>query len=109
MAATGESAPYTGPSPREMMESHTLAQEIINRNNDACPILDSDELSLLSDFVKDPSQARSLLETRGLADEPTKTGSLMAHVISLHGTDKAALTDEEIKLLNRWFENDQKL
>ncbi|KAK1509825.1 uncharacterized protein CLUP02_03353 [Colletotrichum lupini] len=108
-AAAAESAPYTGPSPREMIESHTLAQEIINRNNDACPILDSDELSLLSDFVQDPSRARFLLETRGLADEPTKSGSLVAYVISLHGTDKAALTDEEIKILNRWFENDQKL
>ncbi|KAL2878566.1 hypothetical protein SGCOL_006036 [Colletotrichum sp. CLE4] len=109
MAAAVESAPYTGPSPREMIESHTLAQEIINRNNDACPILDSDELSLLSDFVKDPSQARALLETRGLTDEPTKSGSLVAYVISLHGTDKAALTDDEIKILKEWFENGQKL
>ncbi|KAJ0309266.1 hypothetical protein COL5a_012180 [Colletotrichum fioriniae] len=109
MAAAVESAPYTGPSPREMIESHTLAQEIINRNNDACPILDSDELSLLFDFVKDPSQARAILETRGLADDPTKSGSLVAYVISLHGTDKAALTDEEIQILKRWFENGQKL
>ncbi|KAK1731281.1 uncharacterized protein BDZ83DRAFT_746681 [Colletotrichum acutatum] len=109
MAAAAESAPYTGPSPREMIESHTLAQEIINRNNDACPILDSDELSLLFDFVKDPSQARSLLETRGLADEPTKTGSLVAYVISLHGTNNAALTDEEIQMLNQWFQNGQRV
>ncbi|KAK1640149.1 hypothetical protein BDP81DRAFT_390891 [Colletotrichum phormii] len=66
-------------------------------------------LSLFFDFVKDPSQARAVLETRGLADEPTKSGSLVAYVISLHGTDKAALTDDEIKVLKEWFENGQKL
>ncbi|OHE95622.1 hypothetical protein CORC01_09054 [Colletotrichum orchidophilum] len=83
--------------------------EIINCNEDACPILDSDELSLLSQFVNDPLQARTLLEARGLADEPTKTGSLVAYVISLHATAKAALTEEEIKVLKGRFENGQKL
>ncbi|GKT53743.1 hypothetical protein ColTof4_05907 [Colletotrichum tofieldiae] len=107
MTTTVESAPYTGPSPRDMIESHTLAQEIIARNNDPCPILDSDELALLSQFVAEPSQARALLEARGLADEPTKSGSLVAYAISLHGTDKAALTEEEIKTLKKWFEDGQ--
>ncbi|WYZ40219.1 hypothetical protein EsH8_IV_000560 [Colletotrichum jinshuiense] len=108
MATAVEPAPYTGPSPRQMIDTHTLAREIISRNNDPCPILDADELALLSQFVADPSQARALLEARGLADEPTKAGSLVAYVVSLHGTDKAALTDEEIKVLREWFENGQK-
>ncbi|KAF9875579.1 hypothetical protein CkaCkLH20_06960 [Colletotrichum karsti] len=108
MSAAVESAPYTGPSPRHMIDTHTLAQEIINRNNDPCPILDENELSLLSQFVADPSQARALLEARGLSQEPTKSGSLVAYVISLHDTDKAALTDGEIKLLKEWFEDEQK-
>ncbi|KAI8251548.1 hypothetical protein K4K58_008693 [Colletotrichum sp. SAR11_239] len=108
MVAVVDSAPYTGPSPRHMIDTHTLAQEIIKRNNDPCPILDEDELALLSQFVADPSQAGALLRARGLAEEPTKSGSLVAHVISLHGTDKAALTNEEITLLKEWFENGQK-
>ncbi|KAL0930854.1 uncharacterized protein CTRU02_213589 [Colletotrichum truncatum] len=108
MAATVESAPYTGPSPRHMIDTHTLAQEIINRNNDPCPILDEDELALLSQFVANPSQAGALLDARGLASDPAKSGSLVAYVISLHGTDKAALTDEEIGLLKDWFKNGQK-
>ncbi|KAK2761956.1 hypothetical protein CKAH01_05186 [Colletotrichum kahawae] len=109
MAAAVESAPYTGPSPRHMIDTHTLAQEIINRNNDPCPILDEDELTLLSQFVANPSQAGALLEARGLAEEPTKSGSLVAYVISLHDTDKAALANEEITLLKEWFENGQKV
>ncbi|KAI8217907.1 hypothetical protein K4K53_008999 [Colletotrichum sp. SAR 10_77] len=108
MAAAIESASYTGPSPRHMIDTHTLAKEIINRNNDLCPILDEEELALLCQFVADPSQAGALLEARGLAEEPTKSGSLVAYVISLHGTEKAALTDDEIALLKEWFKNGQK-
>ncbi|OLN81628.1 hypothetical protein CCHL11_05573 [Colletotrichum chlorophyti] len=108
MATAVESAPYTGPSARDMISTHTLAQEIINRNEDPAPVLDADELSLLSQFVADPTQGRALLEARGLADDVTKSGSLVAYVISVHGTDKAALNDEEISLLEKWFENGQK-
>ncbi|KAJ0161874.1 hypothetical protein CTA2_5457 [Colletotrichum tanaceti] len=85
-----------------MIASHTLAREIIDRSNDPCPILDSDELALLSQFVAEPSRGGALLEARDL------TGSLVAHVIILHGTEKAVLTEEEIKTLKEWFENGQK-
>ncbi|KAI8173837.1 hypothetical protein K4K54_009670 [Colletotrichum sp. SAR 10_86] len=105
--AAAASAPYTGPFPRHMIDTHTLAQEIINRNNDPCPILDEDELALLSQFVADPAQAGAILEARD-SEEPVKSGSLVAYVISLHGTEKAALTDDEIALLKRWFDNGQK-
>ncbi|KAI8300321.1 hypothetical protein K4K61_009839 [Colletotrichum sp. SAR11_59] len=108
MATAVKSAPYTGPSPRHMIDTHTLAQEIINRNNDPCPILDEDELALLSQFVADPSKAGALLKARGLAEDPTSSGSLVAYVISLHGTEKVALTNEEITLLKEWFGNGQK-
>ncbi|KAK6207532.1 hypothetical protein QIS74_12613 [Colletotrichum tabaci] len=108
MSAAAEPAPYTGPSPREMIASHTLAREIIDRNNDPCPILDSEELALLSQFVAEPSRGAALLEARGLAGEPANSGSLVAYVVSLHGTDKAALTEEEIKTLKEWFKNGQK-
>ncbi|KAF6834320.1 hypothetical protein CMUS01_06209 [Colletotrichum musicola] len=108
MAAAVESAPYTGPSPRHMIDTHTLAQEIINRNNDPCPILDEDELKLLSEFVANPSRASSILEARGQAADPAKSGSLVAYVISLHDADKPALTESEIAVLKGWFENGQK-
>ncbi|TDZ49915.1 hypothetical protein CTRI78_v007741 [Colletotrichum trifolii] len=103
MAATTDSPPYTGPSPRHMIDTHTLAREIINRHGDPCPILDADELHLLSNFVADPSGGNELLKARGLQVEPSKSGSLVAYVISVHGTDKAALTDEEIDALKEWF------
>ncbi|KAE9576734.1 hypothetical protein CGCF415_v008020 [Colletotrichum fructicola] len=106
MATAIESAPYTGPSPRHMIDTHTLAQEIINRDNDPCPILDEDELALLSQFVADPSKAGALLEARG--EDPTSSGSLVAYVISLHGTEKVALTNEGITLLKEWFGNGRK-
>ncbi|KAK1993164.1 hypothetical protein LX36DRAFT_661753 [Colletotrichum falcatum] len=48
---------YTGPSAAEMLANHTLGKEIISRNNDAEPVLDSEELALLEQFVNDPSKS----------------------------------------------------
>ncbi|KAK2038865.1 hypothetical protein LZ31DRAFT_559249 [Colletotrichum somersetense] len=93
---------YAGPSAGDMLANHTLAKEIISRNNDAEPVLDSEELALLEQFVNDPSKANSILESKGLS-EPKKSGSLVAYVISLHGTDNPALTESEINTLKEWF------
>ncbi|TQN69022.1 hypothetical protein CSHISOI_06441 [Colletotrichum shisoi] len=93
MATAVEPAPYTGPSPREMIESHALAREIIDRNNDPPHARSSTRTSwpCSPGFVAEPSRggALALLEAHGLAGEPAKSGSsLVAHVISLHGADK---------------------
>jgi hypothetical protein len=104
---------YTGPSVPEMLANHTLAQEIIARHNDPCPILDDDELSLLQQFIAKPSEARSILANRAVADDSgdsssdnTKnSGSLVAYVMSKHETDNVGLTDDEIVMLREWFES----
>jgi hypothetical protein len=96
---------YTGPSVGVMISNHTLAKEIIARHNDPCPILDDDELALLQQFVASPAEAGSILQARGLAHDPMKNGSLVAYVMSLHGTDRAALNEEEIQSLSEWFES----
>ncbi|CRK45239.1 hypothetical protein BN1723_016498, partial [Verticillium longisporum] len=58
-----------GPSGAEMLASHKLAQEIIARNNDPEPVLDFEELNLLEHYVKDPSRAKEILNSKGYADE----------------------------------------
>ncbi|KAM0526253.1 hypothetical protein ACHAPS_003985 [Verticillium nonalfalfae] len=89
------STAYTGPSGAEMMANHTLAHEIIARNNDPEPVLDVEELNLLEHYVKDPSRAKEILDSKGL----------VTHVISLHGTNTPGLQDGEIRDLREWFEN----
>ncbi|KAM0271655.1 hypothetical protein ACHAQH_008990 [Verticillium albo-atrum] len=99
------STTYTGPSGAEMMANHTTAQEIIARNNDPGPVLDSDELTLLEHFVKDPSQAKTILESKGYTNEAQRSSSLVTHAISVHGTENPALRDDEIRVLKEWFES----
>ncbi|EGY14636.1 hypothetical protein VD0002_g9093 [Verticillium dahliae] len=99
------STAYTGASGAEMLASHTLAQEIIARNSDADPVLDFEELNLLEHYVRDPSQAKEILDSKGYADEAQRAGSLVTHVISLHGTNTPGLHDGEIRVLREWFEN----
>ncbi|EEY20628.1 predicted protein [Verticillium alfalfae VaMs.102] len=99
------STAYTGPSGAEMLANHTLAHEIIARNNDPEPVLDVEELNLLEHYVKDPSRAKEILDSKGYADEAQRSGSLVTHVISLHGTNTPGLHDGEIRILREWFEN----
>ncbi|KAK2052575.1 hypothetical protein LY76DRAFT_526408 [Colletotrichum caudatum] len=94
---------YTGPSAADMLANHTLAKEIIARNNDSEPVLDTNELALLEQFVNDPSQSSAILESKGLSVEPEKSGSLVAYAISLHGTDSPAFSADDISSLKEWF------
>src|SRR5690242_6046829 len=61
---------YHGTTPKEMIADHTLAEEIIKRHNDPCPIFDDPSILLLREFVQDPSKARALLQRLDL-DEKT--------------------------------------
>ena len=113
MALRNTSNEWTGPSVREMVASHTLAKEIIERHNDPCPVLDDSCIHELRQFVNDPSRAQELLRELDFLDSPgvkpgetvSSKGSLTGYIMATYGTDKSALTDEEILMLKEWFEN----
>lgn len=110
MAAT---EPYSGPSVREMLESHTFAKEVITRANgpESQRIFDDERLTLLRRWCVEPEAAGKLLAEEDLVDAPgdkpgTKAiekgsliGMLMAN--SIAGTD--LITKEEFKMLQDWF------
>lgn len=80
---------YTGPSAREMFESHTLSKEIIARADDAEPVLDASELALLKRYVTAPESKAEILEELGCIDGDGKVvtakaqgdGSLVAYIM----------------------------
>lgn len=99
--------------PKEMIVTHTLAKEIINRHNDPCPIFDDRSILNLREFVKDPSNAPALLVRLQLKDEDGQdygskanaAGDLVAYLMAVHGTEKAGFSEGEITDLRQWFEN----
>ncbi|KAH8889188.1 hypothetical protein GQ53DRAFT_221033 [Thozetella sp. PMI_491] len=113
MAQRNTSNEWTGPSAREMISTHTLAQEVIARHNDPCPVFDDDEITRLRRFVQEPTQARDLLrefdmlDTEG--DSPgtaaSSKGSLAGYIIASYGTEKSALSEGEVRTLKEWFDN----
>ncbi|KAG7101175.1 Pectinesterase like protein [Verticillium longisporum] len=54
---------------RVLSASKGWITEIIARNNDPEPVLDFEELNLLEHYVKDPSRAKEILNSKGYADE----------------------------------------
>ncbi|KAK0113688.1 hypothetical protein ONS95_013936 [Cadophora gregata] len=103
---------YTGPSAREMFESHTLSKEIIARAKDPEPVLDESELALLKRYVTAPETKSEILRELGFTDEDRKIlkgkehgdGSLVAYIMiqSVHGND--LLLEKEIADLKAWFD-----
>ena len=59
---------YTGPSVREMLESPTMALEIIARANNPQPVLGDKELAILRRFCMDTSSKDKILEEIDMAD-----------------------------------------
>ena len=105
------------PSVREMISSHTLANNIISRH--ANPprdgsVLDYSELRLLRRFCENPSSKNTILEDEGMLDEPgmeagtmaqRTRGSLAGYCIATYGVKgKEALTEGEVESLRAWFE-----
>ncbi|KAH6721308.1 hypothetical protein BKA61DRAFT_155282 [Leptodontidium sp. MPI-SDFR-AT-0119] len=102
---------YTGPSAREMFESHTLSKEIIARADDAEPVLDASELALLKRYVTAPESKTEILEELGCIDGDGKVvtakaqgdGSLVAYIMIQSVTGNDLLSDEDITELKTWF------
>lgn len=80
---------YTGPSAREMFDTHTLSKEIISRANDPEPVLDASELVLLKRYVNAPEAKVDILQELGLVDADGKiieekvngSGSLVRYIM----------------------------
>lgn len=107
MSQRNTSNAYTGPSVREMVATHTLAKEIIARHNDPCPIFDDQEILRVRRFVQDPSKAPEFLRQidEELKGSENEGGSLARHIIATYGTERSALTEDEVQELKTWFDN----
>lgn len=112
-------AEWAGPTVKEMIESHTLAHEIITRHNDLCPVLDPSELRILRQFILDPISHDKILRDHDMMDTPgdttignaaQKKGSLAGFIVAHHSASSGsgvepALTEEEMERLKVWFES----
>lgn len=96
------------PSVRDMLKSHTLAAEIIARDDRReNEILDEAELVILDRFCAQPGARDEILRNAHEAGiysgaEGGQT-SLACYVVAQHGTARPALLDEEIERLRAWF------
>jgi hypothetical protein len=108
--------PYSGPTVPEMLKTHTLAIETINRHAgpDSQRIFDGTNLRLLYRFVSDPSAKDTILKDEDLLDEPGQPvgqrankvhRNLVGYLIAHHGTEGQLLDAREIDMLRVWFES----
>ncbi|EPE10825.1 hypothetical protein F503_05920 [Ophiostoma piceae UAMH 11346] len=109
------SEPYTGPSAREMIASGTLAKEVMVRHGSSQAIFDDANIAELRQFVQDPAATRAALY--GTADpgdsdvqamiKKTSSGgcTLVQYATAVHGTEQAALSDDDVVALRAWFAN----
>lgn len=98
------SPPYTGPSVPDMIESHTLAENIIKYHEypESARILDDSELSLLRQFVQHPENRDAILKNKGVTNAEECNGSLVTFLIFKHGNEDL-LAESEIEALRKWF------
>jgi hypothetical protein len=111
--APDPNAPWTGPDARTMLQTHTLAHEIITRHDDPCPVLGGSELFLLQDYIADPtaSNGAKILAEHGMTDhESDRAGngamnknSLVGYVIAREGEGEILLNEDEKAALRQWF------
>ncbi|KAH6637708.1 hypothetical protein C7974DRAFT_411176 [Boeremia exigua] len=105
------SKPYTGPDVPTMLQTKTLAENVIKYHDHPTSdsILDDHELGLLKRFVEDPTRRAEILREEGVdpeaAWESRQTG-LVAYVVWAHGReerDGGVLKEEDFELLRGWF------
>jgi hypothetical protein len=101
--------PYTGPSVKDMIANHSLAENIIKHhhsNSGDNEIFDAQEMQRLRRFVRDPERERSaIISELGIEDHTGTTefhGSLAGYVVLRHGNNDV-LTADEIETLKGWF------
>ena len=113
MSQNNTSQVWTGPTAKDMIASHTLAMEIMQRHGSNEPVLDDFRIEELRKFVNDPLRANEMLQAMESAksdglhsdDATAGKGTLTGYIMAQHGTDKAALTEDEIHILKEWFDN----
>lgn len=118
VATMTTSAPWTGPSVKDMIASHTLAENIIKYHHEPCPVFDSSELVLLRRFVNEPSSRDQILRDCNMVDVEggelgngaSRHGSLAGYIVARHRPDatqgpEPAMTAHEIEVLKKWFES----
>jgi len=106
MVQRNTSDDWTGPTVRQMVDTHTLAKEVIDRHNDPCPVFDDKAILQLRRFVQDPAQVEKLIQELDSADGGAwRSGGLTALIMTTWGTDKSYLTQDEVVSLKEWFAN----
>lgn len=110
MATATSTVPYTGPSAPEMIQSHTLAKEIMARHGSDQAVFDEENIVMLRAFIADPTAYRTaVLAAQDTTDAATGSRkvvnecSLVDYMALVHGTDKATLTEDEFAALQAWF------
>jgi hypothetical protein len=96
-------APWTGPSTATMLQSHTLAHEIIARHDDPCPVLDGAELALLHDYLCVSADIATGVQRARQAEMSVGLNSLVAFVIRREMLGEVLLDDGEKAVLRGWF------
>ena len=109
MAQAHQPTTYTGPSVKEMIDHHDMAECIMQYHDPATgqnQILDDHELAMLRQFVSDPEQQRgAVLKEAGVEQSPDETsysGSLVGYIALRHG-HRDVLGGDEIAKLREWF------
>jgi len=111
MPERNSSNEWTGPSAREMIDTHTLAERIIAHHDDPCPVFDDRCILQLRRFVEGPEHSQEILREYGMEDQPgdklgsgaNRQGSLTGYIMATWGTDQSALTPDEVDMLREWF------
>jgi hypothetical protein len=100
---------FSGPSAREMLQSHTLAKEIIARNDkpDADRVLDDGELSLLRRWCAEPAAKEQILAEKNVKDAASaqQSGSLVGYLMAQSVAGNELVTKEEFENLQEWFKS----
>ncbi|ERS96711.1 uncharacterized protein SPSK_01307 [Sporothrix schenckii 1099-18] len=106
-------AVYTGPSVGTMINTHTLASEIIARHGTGAEaVLDDDNISQLRRYLDAPdSEKRAVLAKAGTDDLDTALAkvreggyTLVDYAALTRGSAKAAFTDDEEAALRSWLQ-----
>ena len=106
-----QSSEWQGPSVKEMIESRTLGQMIIKHQDGPTPIFDDNEMERLRSFVQDPNGTSALLREHEMQDKDSESpgtaasakGSLAGYIAATYGTEKSALTEDDVVALKQWF------